>query len=349
MLSHQVKEQLLSRIISGRTKIRSNNKLLYILPPTSHTKSVADELYEHTYNECLKNGLYNDVELYDFLLSHNHWSVEEDNRVTGLEKDIEEMKVKLYQLNFQSHERSFVKVCLRDAKEQHLSLLKKKTTFDYLGADSVANSARQKYMVGHSLYTISLKKFPFKWNKCDGFDEIMYQFYSTRIKNECFRELSRTEPWLSTLSAAKYCKPIFENVFTLTDEQRALLTWSTIYDNIRNHPECPPEDIISDDDVLDGWLIVQKRKHNEQNNRAHADSMISDKVRGSEEIFLIADTIEDISKIDGLNDPASRMLKRQKIKKVQAAGDLCDDQMPDSQNKIRMLANQQFKNQVYKR
>ena len=88
------------------------------------------------------------------------------------------------------------------------------------------------------------------------------------------RELARSEPWKSIWSSSKNEGVLFgKRAIELSEEQKHLIMWSTMYDSIGESPDSPSDKIIADDDMLDGWLILQRREreHNkkEQFQREH--------------------------------------------------------------------------------
>ena len=116
-----------------------------------------------------------------------------------------------------------------------------------------------------------------------------------------------------------------------------------MYDNIYEHPECPSDSIVSDDDALDGWTIVQKRKHEKSKSQNSIDN-INPNLKKAQEVFLMADNKEDIDNILSLNSPESLNRIKQKVATINAVGSIDDLNMPDTQLELRNQANNQFKN-----
>ena len=44
-----------------------------------------------------------------------------------------------------------------------------------------------------------------------------------------------------------------------------IVMWSQLYDNVQESMDAPTKDVIKDDDLLDGWLIVQGKKREKRN------------------------------------------------------------------------------------
>ncbi|NBO23389.1 hypothetical protein EBU94_08655 [bacterium] len=107
-----------------------------------------------------------------------------------------------------------------------------------------------------------------------------------------------------------------------------------MYDKIYEHPECPQDDIINDDDALDGWMIYQKQKNDLQKKEKGVDSMLSGKIKNSSEIFLMAGNKNQAEDILGLNTKDSLDIVKTKVQTVLSKGRVRDGEMPDVKQKI---------------
>jgi hypothetical protein len=100
-----------------------------------------------------------------------------------------------------------------------------------------------------------------------------------------------------------------------TDEQRALVNWSLLYDNVYQHPECPADAVVEDDDLLDGWLIDQRRDREAKatGGGGRVQLVGNEKIRGSQEVYLVAETPADARKVVDLNDEFGRAVQKQRF------------------------------------
>lgn len=74
-----------------------------------------------------------------------------------------------------------------------------------------------------------------------------------------------------------------------------------MYDSIAESPESPSDEIILDDDMLDGWLIIQRRERELRTKQKAAEDVISnEKIANSDEVFIVAKSEEDIQKLNHL-------------------------------------------------
>lgn len=352
-MNHIRKEFLVSRIMSGTIRLNLNNGIFVVRHPSPDIKYEATELYFNAYEEALADGLYSEDGLLCFLLNNGLWDDADEERLTGLEKDLEELKTKLCTLVFQSNEKAKVKQAIKLAKYAQHELLQRKHVYDYLGADGYAAIVKNKYVAGRTLYTgngelvfpTSASYFTYSGPLIE--DAIHYIATNT-IAEADFREIARTEPWRSYWTCRKATGQVFPcTSIELSDEQKVLCVWTTIYDNIYESPECPDDEIIEDDDALDGWMILQKRKRDGGKAQHKADSLLKNpKIRGAQEIYLMANTVEDAKAIDDLNDPGAKATKRKREALLKKKGVVHELEMPDTSQRLQQEITKRFKGNV---
>ena len=118
-----------------------------------------------------------------------------------------------------------------------------------------------------------------------------------------------------------------------------------MYDNAYQSMECPPDEVIEDDDMFDGWLLTQKREREKGKNTQHVDKMkgISDK---AQEVFVFAHTREDADKVYDLNDEHSRAKLQQREKFIEQHGQVQAADLPDTKMELRMQAMREAKDKM---
>ena len=157
------------------------------------------------------------------------------------------------------------------------------------------------------------------------------------------REMSRTDPWRSIWSVGKaegsvFGKPSCE----LTEQQKALASWSRIYDSVNESSESPPEEVVKDDDMLDGWLISQHREAEDNKKKKGADEQSSG-VKGNE-VFIFADSPKDASRIYSMNDAQGKSIVKQREKQVEKHKKVKVEEFLDSKLEMQQQSIEQFKN-----
>ena len=71
-------------------------------------------------------------------------------------------------------------------------------------------------------------------------------------------------------------------------------------------------DFIKDNDLLDGWLIKQRKEREQQKREKEAEKYDMD----ADEVFIPAHTNEDISNIQDLNDPTTKAIARSRHQQI---------------------------------
>ena len=162
------------------------------------------------------------------------------------------------------------------------------------------------------------------------------------------REIARNEPWRSlwVMNDTKVFNLFANNMeHQLTVDQKNLMVWSRMYDNVYESMECPTDDVIEDDDMLDGWFIVQRKKREKDKAEQEISNQTSNpKISSSQEIFVFADNEESAKKINETNSVHAQHVKRERMAVLQGQGEAVDSDFQDQKIKIRAQQNQMYKN-----
>ena len=132
----------------------------------------------------------------------------------------------------------------------------------------------------------------------------------------------------------------------LSFDQRNICIWSRMYDNAQESMECPGDEVIDDDDLLDGWFIIQRKKQEKEKLQSEVANMTNnEKITNSEEVYIFTDSAEEAERINDANSLHMQILKKQRIAQVKAAGGEIQDQyLQDKQLELRQMSNEQYKN-----
>ena len=157
------------------------------------------------------------------------------------------------------------------------------------------------------------------------------------ITTEEFKLLARSSLWRGYWNAGK--NNIFEKpISLLTDEQKALLNISRMYDNIYEHPECPDDKVIEDDDMLDGWMIFQKKKR-EKDKKQEQFFGANNKMKNASEIFMMAKGRQEAEEILDLNSDENKALIKNKMNYINQKGYVEEKDLPDVQVALKQQIN----------
>lgn len=336
------REYHVSRIISGRTRCRIDDQVFRVVPLTREQKYTSNEIYRDTLDDSIRFGLMSEAEIVFEMRQRNVWTDADEAELAKLTAAVEDMKVGLYEHWFQSAARQKIRLALDKGKaevERLESILHGK---DHLTQTGVAMTAKARYLIGSSL--ILPDGTPY-WTDFDGWnrpdvliDAVIEKMTKHRLRETGMRELARSEPWRSTWSSREHCgRGLFDIASVdMTDDQKNLILWSGLYDSVRDHPDAPAESILDDDDMLDGWLIIQRRKREAQQAKKKGDDIQNPKIRDAQEIFFMADSIEDAKKIDQMNDHAAKNTKAMRMAHLRKHKEVNEMRMPDTWQRFQM-------------
>lgn len=332
------RELHIARIIAGYIEI-DIGPTYRIYAPSLQDKYTAHKLYAAAYRDASFLGLMNEDDLLDMLLDLKLWSQDDQTRMDGLLKDIEELKVKIFQLTLRSNERVTVRATIRRAESEYETLYTRRHKYDYVTDVGYATLVHNQFLLLTSLKgEDGIPIFgPTVLDECNlVVGQLVREYSRYKLREVDIRELARNEPWRSIWSISGGIVNLFPGKpYDMTEEQRNLSQWSKIYDNIHESPDCPSNMVIDDDDMLDGWFITQKRKREIEGDQKLVDDRISnDRIRNSGEIYIMAETPEDVKKIDSMNDMGAIIAKKRRANLLKEKGELSEVQMPDVRDRL---------------
>lgn len=342
------REYFLSRIISGYTKYKKDDLELKIYSPTPELNYEANEVYMEVYNNCLEEGIMTDDDVYNLLLNEGLWTEEDEKNLTEtLPEHIKYFQKELFKAAFKSNLRTKLRKYLKTARDEQERLHDIKHQFDAYTCHGTANFARYQYIIESSTYKYDGTLYD--WANIPISNVIQYHNENT-VLPEMIREISRTMPWHNTWQACKSNGQVFpKSGVELSMPQQLLLMWSKMYDDISDSPDCPHESIVEDDDMLDGWILIQKEKRDSEKNKKIGEEFTqNEKIANAQEIYLVAETLEDAKKIDDMNDPRQKAIKRSRLKHVKEKGQVKHQEFKDVQQMRKMQLTEQYNNKFRK-
>lgn len=318
------RELLVYRVICGYLRLKIDGQTIKVRSPSNRLKYEAQEVFQEYYDRAKEIGVEED---YSYL---SNWTNSEEKRLEELKTDIEDCKIDLYNAAFQEMESIIVRSRLETLKLEQATLFSKKNFYAYLTCEGIASHAKRLFIIEKCSYLngkrcdwseISLAKV---FNYCN-------EHYLTE---DMYRELARTEPWGSIWRT----RPKFKN---LTEEQKYLILWSQQYDSIYKHPDCPPDDIIADNDMLDGWLILKRReREGRQGQSIVSKKLTNEKIAQSGEVYVLAESEREAKVIESMNSAEAKRIKQQRLHTVKEKGEVRESEMPDVIQDNMMKINQ---------
>jgi hypothetical protein len=290
------REQIINRICSGRIQLDVG---LFTLPSIK-TKFEADYQYELSYKEALKDGMMNDDDKIIELYRRGIWSDLLEEELVRLKKGIDSLKYQLYDNRMRPTRLEQFRQQIQQDRERILELESIRGTFDSMTASGYAAAVKIEYIISKTVR-------PFK---DDAMEDYLLNYYKIYTPERQLRYISRHEPWrtmyLSLKTRAISVKPSRWGI-----DQRGLILWSKMYDNINNYEKKPESWVVEDDDMLDGWMLyINKEKKREERDSGRPAK------QGFNETFIFIDEDDDGKAVDEMNSPLERAMKRRKLAEV---------------------------------
>lgn len=342
MKQHE-REYFISRIRSGIYKIKKNGLELKIYQPSIEQQYDLNEIYIEAYNEALNDDFKTEEEMLEWMREKEIWTNDDDVRYEGLKKDIEKLKVEIYKSRNNQELKEKIRKYLRAGEEQFAEQNYKKNQYYSNTCESIA--VMEKSFAFLKMCT-HLNDKPFNFESIT-IDEIFNDYYSMILNERKIRELTRNEPWRSlwSLSSTKNFELFANKDQELSIDQKNILVWSKMYDNVYESLDCPSDDVIEDDDMLDGWFLIQRDKRKKERGEQELNQLTSnDKIKNSSEIFLMSGkTKKDINRIHDMNDISSKTIKKQREELIKKKGAVGQNEFFDEKVNLNKQSNEIFK------
>lgn len=316
--------------------------LIKILPYKLDNLIESHHVYSNAYDEALADGLMTSSDIDGYMEDNGLWTQDDEEELKHYKNKIDDKKLKMYNSRtkkpFVEKERRALRI-LEQMNIQHLS---KKSSLFIQCCESMADNARLDFL---------LRKHSFIDNKPVPPDldaNVLIRAYNESVYSDSIiRDLARSEPWRSLWASNKHVK--FKLFFNKEDEditinQKSIVLWSTTYDSIQEAMEPPSEDVVEDDDLLDGWFIYQRRKRErEQKKKDLEDKMTSPKGKNADETFVMVNKEEgfDVSDINAMNDPSAQLVKANRKRQLQKEGNVDYTKLVDVQQRGNAEAAQE--------
>jgi hypothetical protein len=92
--------------------------------------------------------------------------------------------------------------------------------------------------------------------------------------------------------------------------------------------------VIDDDDALDGWMILQKRKNEQDKKKAQFDTA-NPKLKDSGEVFVMSGSKEDASSILSMNSMEAKSAMKEKFNYISEKKTVEDGELPDVRRDVK--------------
>jgi hypothetical protein len=342
-MNHHEREFFIANIRSGKHCIRTKGLFVYILPPTLDQVQESCFIYQEAYDQAYVDGVMTESDMTDWMYENNLWTYEDDAKLATIQKDLERLKTEIYNARNDSklaHKiRFYIRACEKELNKQNL----KKNQFFQNTCEGVASTEKITWIVKNTTLCN---------NKNYDFSEISLtyivdEWQSSFLSESKIRDLARNEPWRSLWSIKNNVNfKLFQNEhdYDLTYNQKNIVIWSQMYDNIQESLECPTKDVINDDDMLDGWFIIQSKKRDKERAESEFENGVkSQKIKNASEVYIIGKNEKDKERINSMNSVQGNMIKKQREQLIKTKGGAATQlDFVDERQKLQMQSNQDY-------
>jgi hypothetical protein len=337
----------LSRILSGFYIFNYNNTRYKLVYPDISIKYEAELYAKEEYENNKFNNWIKEEEIVYILTDIGVWNPRGDQQLKNMEKEIDDYKVDLYKSSLNPNKVKSLRQTLSNIKKAYYKNTETRHSLDHLTIEGFSTILKNQYILVNSIRNMDGSLL---FNNLKETDYNILNKISTIINNNIIemsklKQIARSDIWRNYWSANK------ENIFNkgcinLTDEQKSLIVVTKMYDSAYDHPDCPSDNIIEDDDMFDGWMISQRKENEAIKNKNRAEKLLDGKNLGNaQEVFLMADSKEEADNIYNLNDNRSKhIINERNAVVLNSKQEISDNNLPDVQRNLQMESNRQFLN-----
>jgi len=345
-------EHKLYNILDGKYYLTYNDEEYISVSNTISDKNRAGILYNHIMDDIKYDSMISWEQAKVISNRLGIWTNKNEESLKSLEDVLDNLKLKLF-MNYAniSHVKSLRKRISSLKKGIEKSNDNKYTMYIHT-KEHYASSIKRDFLLGLSIRDKNDNRVmsPYDFWLWDSSLIDVFNNHISRhhISVTDIREIARSEPWRSMWLAQKgsvYNKSSID----WTDHQRLLVSFSRMYDNVYESMECPPDEVIKDDDMLDGWFVKQKKdREKKQKDRILDDKFGKMKNNDGQEIFVVAGR-DDIQDIYNMNDNSSRNIIRSRAKQIEQNKEVKHQHLKDVQMDLHMQKTQEMRETMRRR
>jgi len=338
---------LCNRIVCGYTVCWFMDEEIFVHDPSSFEIYRADKYYEEIYNRLLEQGIPSEERMLAMLTEKGLWNKTKEKQIIDLNDNLHKLRKQLPLLTFRSAEKKQVEAYISVTEEKIKNLENIKNSNFFHTAEYLANIEKFKYLLFFLAKKPCGKRIWFDMTEFNQIENsklnylIASSFFNKDINEKSIREVARTEPWRSIwLGAVKvgnlFSKPLTE----ITEYQKMLVTWSIVYDNVYESMDCPSDDVIQNDDLLDQWFTENSEKRKKEKGQSNSLGISNSKIANAQEIGIVVDSLEDAQNVYNLNSNNTIAELKRDYEVLNKKGELTAGNLPSVRKQLKMQANE---------
>lgn len=296
-MTEKEKLALIYRVNTGFTFIGE-----YIIDTAD--EAVLNESF-NIYQNLIKSNRFEDfvhsAQIEPILIQYKLWSIKSNAELKELDKSLDECKFGLFQNNrMPKKDLDKIRRQISLIKKQKNILLNNRHMFDEFTLEGYAEHLTDLHIFSKLILDKNYK--PVNLDYCD-LSILLTEYKRTLPGIDTLRLIARTDPWRSFWNNQ-------DIKFRVNgDTQKTLSLFSRMYDSVYENPDRPEENVIADDDMLDGWFIWLKKKIDSE-KKERSKNVIEQKHTNAGEIFLMAKDFDEAKEINDMNDQRGHIIRK---------------------------------------
>lgn len=336
----------MSRIRCGFLYLKVNNIRIKVLTPTIEDEYLSNEVFMDSFDEARSDDILTFDEMVKWMREKELWSDEKEQKIEGCKKDIEKLKIEIFDARNNERLRETIRLYLRAAERGLIKYQSEKDELFSKTCEGIALQDKAMFLFERCCFIgsehINIKDIDLT--------SLYYQYNLLQLDESQLRELARNDPWRLHWYSKDHVS-LFANEKNrgLSNDQKGILIWSNMYDNIQESIDCPTEDVINDDDLLDGWFIIQRRKQQNQKAKTELEQRANEKIANSDEIMIMVNSQKQAEHVHNMNSIGGEVIRSQRINTAKKLGSATDFDFQDRKIDIANQQRQTFKDKISRR
>lgn len=283
-------DQAINQLMWGYSIITVKNckgdEMTVLLRPASISqKNLAHYYYMQEFQKAQEDGILLENEILSIAEKNGEWTKYDKDILEKYDEMVIFAEEEINKTPFQSKKRS-LKRQLDDLKKKRHMSDDKRTHLVSHSAEYCAKEKQITYLIksiavdinDNLLFSNSITDQILFWNIIEAYLKTQFAFDHIFI-----RKIARSNQWRTRWVACKN-RPLSElfgrNFYDITDDQFLLVYWSQVYDSVYQSLDCPPDNVIEDDEKLDEWIKNQNAKQNNERTSKYVEEKDKIKHRG---------------------------------------------------------------------
>ena len=345
-----MRHKVLYRIITGRLHFSRGDLFLYIADPDANTINESYNIYDSVYSDAMASDNYVESEINAMLMSQGNWTPNEEQEKESIQNEIKRLKVYAYENYYKRRELFKAKTLIQKNEDKIFELESRKNQLRRQSCEGLAEEERRMWTITNSVYNMDGSKYNFEDKDSEiTEDDIIAFTLSNGITQVQIRDIAKNDPWRTMWMTSTKSGDLFNKPSTqLTEYQLALCQYSIMYDNVYQNMECPPDEVIMDDDCLDGWFIVERKKQKEQKREKNSRSLLSGnpKIMNAQERYIMVDGAESAKRVYDMNSGRSKEIMKQRFNTIDEKGRAKQGNFEDVKQEVALNSNRAYVEQM---